>query len=229
MEPKDRDYDFKVEARPIALFETPVAYGKLNGGEDLLLDLEKSIREKMATEKGVRRSNVGGWHSESDMTAWGGTAAGRLADTAINVAKRMSHFLESSSSDYDWVVKMWANVTPQGGLNEAHVHPGNLWAAVLYIDLGGDEGERSKLGAENSDCGGEFFVEDPRFPMNTMRNTAFRLLGVDGRPQQLQSSFNLQRGSLLVFPAWLRHGVRTYTGTRERITIAMNIDARQKA
>ena len=52
--------------------------------------------------------------------------------------------------------------------------------------------------------------------------------GVNGQPQQYESEIQLQRGNLVVFPAWLRHGVRPFKGKRERISIAMNIDAHLK-
>ena len=115
---------------------------------------------------------------------------------------------------------MWANVTPNGGLNHIHVHPGNLWAAVLYLDMGD--------GADEEDVGGNFYLEDPRFPMCAMRETALRMVGSDGQAQQYEVDFKLARGNLIVFPAWLRHGVRQYTGARERISIAMNIDATRR-
>lgn len=54
------------------------------------------------------------------------------------------------------------------------------------------------------------------------------MIGVDGKPQQYEVEFKLERGKIVVFPAWLRHGVRPYSGKRERISIAMNIDARRK-
>ena len=117
---------------------------------------------------------------------------------------------------------MWANVTPAGGLNHLHSHPGNLWAAVLYIDMGYETEQ------ESSNAGGSFYLEDPRFPMAAMRDTAFRMRGADGEPQQYQTEIELQRGNLIVFPAWLRHGVRPCTGKRERISVAMNIDAVRK-
>ena len=156
------------------------------------------------------------------MLDWGGQPAQKLAQTAINIAKRMSHFQDSSVADREWLVRMWANVTPAGGLNHLHSHPGNLWAAVLYIDMGYETEQESR------NAGGSFYLEDPRFPMTAMRDTAFRMRGADSEPQQYQTEIQLQRGNLIVFPAWLRHGVRLYTGKRERISIAMNIDAVRK-
>lgn len=75
------------------------------------------------------------------MLEWGGEAARKIADTAISIAKRMSHFEEASVDDFDWKVTMWANVTEPRGLNALHSHPENLWAEVLYIDMGGGEPE----------------------------------------------------------------------------------------
>lgn len=213
-------YDVKVEAQQLGLFETPVVYSELSGAEQLMADLERAIRNKMRNEDGVKRSNIGSWHSDTDMLDWGGPAAQQLARSATSVAKRLSHFLGGSAEDLDWSVRMWANVTPHGGLNHIHAHPGNLWAAVLYLDMGDSANEQ--------DVGGNFYLEDPRFPMCAMRETALRMMGTNGQPQQYEVDFKLARGNLIVFPAWLRHGVRPYTGVRERISIAMNIDARRR-
>lgn len=212
-------YDYKIEAQHVGVFETPVAYCRLNNSESLLTDLNQVIRERMTQDAGLNRSNIGGWHSGTNMMQWGGPAALKLAESAIGIAKRLTHFEEASVESFDWLVKMWANVTPAGGLNHLHAHPGNIWAAVLYLDMGGEESE---------DVGGAFYVEDPRFPMIAMRNTSTRLISSDGKPQTYEMEFKLTRGNLLVFPAWLRHGVRPHTGSRERISIAMNIDIRPK-
>ena len=145
------------------------------------------------------------------MMVWGGEAANRLSVVAINIAKRMSHFQEASPDVYDWQLRMWANVTPPGGLNQPHAHPGNLWAAVRYLDMG-DEVE------SDEDVGGAFYVEDPRFPMAAMHNTAVRMIGVDGKPQQYEVELKLERGNIVVFPAWLRHGgTSLYRQTRAHL------------
>lgn len=221
MQNNDNKYDYRVEAQHVGFFETPIAYCKLKNGDNLVTDLDQVIRQHMASQAGLKRSNIGGWHSDTNMLTWGGKAATKLAETAISIAKRMSHFQEATPDQYDWVVRMWANVTPQGGLNHMHAHPANLWAAVLYVDMG-DEGDSSR------DVGGAFYIEDPRFPMAAMHNTAIRMIGADGKPQQYEIEFKLEKGNIVVFPAWLRHGVRPYTGDKERISIAMNIDAHRK-
>ena len=99
-----------------------------------------------------------------------------------------------------------------------HAHPGNLWAAVLYLDMG-------LVPTSQADEGGTFYVEDPRFPMAAMHNAGFRMKDVNGKQQAFQVDLNLREGNLVVFPAWLRHGVMPYRGTGERISVALNIDA----
>ena len=217
-----QSHALRIEAQPIGLFETPIAYGRLKDADEVMKELEDVIRKRKTVSKGLSRSNLGGWHSESDMLEWGGPAAQRLAEAAVKIAKRMSYFKESSAEDREWIVRMWANVTPAGGLNLLHSHPGNLWAAVLYIDMGHETEQESR------NAGGSLYLEDPRFPMAAMRDTAFRMRGVDGQPQQYQTEIELQRGNLIVFPAWLQHGVRPHTGKRDRISVAMNIDAVRK-
>ena len=212
----------KVEAQRGILFETPVVQAHFSNCDTMLEDLEHAIRiRKQDDPDGVARSNVGGWHSDTDMLGWGGDAARLLADRAISIAKRLSSFAGASHEDFDWLVQMWANVSGPGALNHMHVHPGNLWSAVLYIDMGGEGPQGDDIQAS----GGNFYFEDPRFPMSVMHNTRFRFAGPDGQPQPMQPEVAPKRGDLLMFPSWLRHGVRPYKGTRQRISIALNVDA----
>ena len=88
----------------------------------------------------------------------------------------MTHFQEADSDSYEWEVRMWANVTSAGGLNHIHAHPGNLWAAVLYLDMGDETGS-------HEDVGSALYIEDPRFPMAAMHNTSVRTIGIDSQPQ----------------------------------------------
>lgn len=207
------DFDsIRVRAAQHGLFETCVLHGQLSDAEAMTAALETAIRAKMAEEPGIERSNVGGWHSKTDMLGWGGAAAEKLADLAIRMAKRMSHF---SGNEPDWSVRMWANVSPAGAVNMSHAHPGVLWAAVYYVSTGGG-------------TGGEIYFEDPRFPVPQMTFPGFRALGADQVPQDVDHRIAPQRGDLIVFPAWMRHGVRPHTGGEDRISIAMNLYVKER-
>ncbi len=219
-------YDgIRVEAQRSALFETPIVSAHLKEGERLMADLEHAIRKRMAEDiTGVQRSNIGGWHSDTQMLQWGGEAARELFSRGVAIAQRLSNFSGAAASEFNWVGQMWANVSRAGSSNHMHVHPGNLWSGVLYLNLGG----KDKMEQPSDDVGGSFYFEDPRFPLPVMHNTRFRFVGQDGQPMAWQPEIKPRRGDILMFPAWLKHGVRPYTGSGERISIAFNIDALSK-
>lgn len=206
----------KVRAEHVGLFETPLIYCQFGECAELRAELRAAIAERRRVGDNLPRSNVGGWHSDTRMLDWGGSAARFLSDKAIALAQRISRFDNEDRVQHRWTSYMWANVLPPGGLNTVHVHPGELWAAVFYIDTGSDD----------PDCGGELVLEDPRFPMTHMRSNALRIMGVDGQPQEGETRLRLNAGDMVLFPAWLRHGVRPYRGKGERISVAMNIDAK---
>lgn len=215
------DYDgIKIRAGQVGLFETPIVYGQFRESEALRGELLAAIAERRKHSDTIGRSNVGGWHSDTGMLDWGGAAARFLAERAVAIAKRMSHFEDRTADDFDWPIYMWANVLTPGALNQVHTHPGQIWSAVFYVDMGD--------GAGGEDTGGELQLEDPRFPMTHMRLNTLRMVGIDGKPQQGETRMKLRDGDLVVFPSWLRHGVMPYRGTGERVSIAMNIDIRPK-
>lgn len=212
--------DVRVHAELLGLSETPVLHGRLADAATLVAALGERVRARMATHAGIGRSNIGGWHSASDMLDWGGPPAQTIADTAVKMAKRLSHFEGRDPQSVGWSVKMWANVSPPGAINMSHAHPGVLWAAVFYVDLG-DPPKPDEAGGE---AGGELYFEDPRFPLTLARLPGFRMIGIDGQPQPVEHRIAPAAGDLIVFPCWLRHGVRPHHGSGDRISIAMNID-----
>ena len=219
---KSKYSDLTLKAKPGVLFETPIVLAHFDDCEEFVDELRATILAKRESDPdGLKRSNVGGWHSDTDMLSWGGEPARELIRRVISIAKKMSHFRDMSVEDIDWRIQMWANVSGYGASNHMHVHPGNIWSAAFYVDMGG----LGETGDDTEGLGGEFYFEDPRFPMTNMHNTGFRLIGMDGKPQPVQPEIKTNRGQLVMFPSWLRHGVRPYLGNRERISIAMNLDA----
>ena len=65
----------RVRAAQIGLYETPILHGRLAAA------LRSAICERNAGALSLARSNVGGWHSATDMLDW--VAVVELADTAV--------------------------------------------------------------------------------------------------------------------------------------------------
>jgi len=207
----------------VGLFDTPVIVDEMPQGDALNRELKATILDRRAASPGVRLSNIGGWQSDTQMLDWGGEAARRLVDRIIAAADRFTLDVKASGEPrHDWRAEMWANVSPPHASNQLHTHPGAYWSAVYYVDDGYG-------GSADPALGGELVLHDPRMPMIMMTMPNLRLLGADGKPNEPQLVMRPVSGRIVMFPAWLSHGVMPYEGAGERISIAVNLLAVPRA
>jgi uncharacterized protein (TIGR02466 family) len=199
------------------LFSTPFAIETVDDAS-----LVAGLRDAIAAERtrdpgGITHSNLGGWHSNMEMLAWGGGPARDLARHAIGMAEALT--IDRGSPDasrYRWTAEMWANVCTRGHANQFHVHPGSFWSAVYYLDDGYG-------GSDDPALGGELQLLDPRMPMVAMARPELAFREPDGTIQHAELTLRPRTGVMVTFPAWLQHGVRPYLGSGERISIAINL------
>ena len=197
------------------LFPTTILKARLPNAEQVNAALLEAINGQREAGRGIDRSNVGGWHSDTDMTDWGGDAARGLAEFAVQeVSPHMVDIAAGGKRQFNWGVDMWANVNGPGNSNQLHCHPGALWSSAYYVDAGG---------AEEEDHGGELLLEDPRYPMAYSTVPDLVLRAADGQPVQSQVAVRPETGMLVLFPSWLRHSVRPHGGDRERVSVAINL------
>jgi uncharacterized protein (TIGR02466 family) len=198
-----------LKARIQPLFATPLIIANLDD-EELRSSLEASILAKRAEDPGVKRSNVGGWHSDLRIREWGGEAARKLIEEAVGLAN--SHTVRPAGSGdegFSWRAEGWANVNESGAVNMRHVHGACYWSAVYYVRV--DEG-----------TGGELVLHDLRMPTLAMHAPTLRFKGVG--PER-EAHIKPEVGALILFPAWLPHEVRAWNGDGMRVSIAINISA----
>jgi uncharacterized protein (TIGR02466 family) len=195
------------------LFATPVIEVHLPMGQELIEPLRAAILARRQASKGIARSNILGWHSDTEMLQWGGVAAQTLAVETMKVCGRFTSDVAAppGQSRYEMGLEMWANVSPAGASNQMHCHPGSFWSASFYVDDGGD----------NQD--GMFVAQDPRFPAIRMAAPDLVFMDVDGNRQLSQHRIAPEPGKLVIFPSWMMHSVRPHRGVRDRISVAMNI------
>lgn len=187
------------------LFPTPLIIDELEDAGALNAELERAIRDRMLAEPGIKRSNLGGWHSNTDLLKWGGAAASRIRDHALKLAT--ANTTTARGAELRWRIVGWANVNGPGAGNAPHVHGGNYWSAVYYVKVGEGEGGRLRL-------------HDPRLPALRMHSPVLRF--TDAGPE-VTYPIRPRAGQMLLFPAWLSHSVEAWEGSEERISIAMNI------
>ena len=198
-------------------FSTPFVADDLQSAEGLAA-LRQAIEEERARDaEGVSISNLGGWHSNTDMLDWGGEAARALAHKAMTMADAQT--IDSRSereSRFTWAPEMWANVSERGHANQYHSHPGSFWSAVAYSD-GGYEG------SADMSLGGELQLQDPRMPMVRMTAPDLRLKDAAGKAQRTEMMVRPRTGLIVLFPSWLMHAVRPFHGPGTRISVAINL------
>ncbi|GMN01640.1 2OG-Fe(II) oxygenase family protein [Erythrobacter sp. MTPC3] len=205
------------------LFTTPFIIDKLQSTEGIRVLREAILAEKARDAAGVEISNIGGWHSNTDMLDWGGEAARALAFKAMRLADENTvNVGKDSGHEYEWVPEMWANVSTAGNANQYHAHPGSYWSAVAYIDDGYD-------GSDEPGQGGHLQLYDPRMPMVRMTAPDLRLKDEAGSAQNNEPTVRPATGLIVIFPSWLQHSVRAFHGKGTRISVAINLVPARKA
>ncbi len=205
-----------MSAQAIGLFETMIVVDELPNAIAVNAALKQAILDRRAASPGVTISNIGGWQSEHDLASWGGQALQYLLRHVIALADRHCIDIVSPGTPrHHWSTDMWANVSPPHASNQMHTHPGAYWSAVYYVDDG-------SAGAANPQ-GGELIIEDPRMPMILMTMPNLRFRKPDGTAHEPQLRLKPKSGRLVLFPAWLNHGVVPHGGPDDRISIAINL------
>lgn len=100
---------------------------------------------------------------------------------------------------------MWGNISRGSAALHDHTHPNNYLSGVFYV--------RMPQGA------GAITFKDPRSQTRVLRPQVL----ADNPLNSLELEYAASEGTLLLFPAWLEHGVRPSRSDEERITIAWNL------
>ena len=204
------------------LFATPVLMHPVPGAEALNAALRPLILARRDSHPGLAHSNVGGWHSDTAMTDWGGEPARALATEFARLARRHTRDLASPDAPrFAFEARMWANISEAGASNAAHAHPGSYWSGVYYVDDGGC--------GDDPALGGELRLIDPRYPMPQQAFPELAYCGASGAPQRADQLVRPKPGLLVAFPSWLQHGVNVYRGSGTRISIAINLSVAVRA
>jgi len=202
-----------------SLFDTPVIVDQMPNSAEVNAELKRMILERQDASPGVSISNVGGWHSDTEMLRWGGEPAMRLVERIIAAVDHFTVDIRATGKPrYKWFPEMWANVSPPGASNQYHTHPGSFWSAVYYVDDGYG-------GSQDDGLGGELVLLDPRMPTIRMNTPDLRFRRPGQKPDDQEKWFRPTSGQIVIFPSWLTHAVRPYNGAGTRISIAVNLSA----
>lgn len=159
----------------------------------------------------ISRSNVGGWHSQTDIALRPDASFRALIQYIVmRVRETMDRLAKESDQGLPAMrmgVHAWAMVMRNGDYTIPHDHANAHWSTVYYPDAG-DADE-----AIHPDSGLLALV-DPR-------HGGLPIPGLD----LLGKTFTARpsTGRLLVFPGWVLHYVNAYRGTRPRVAVSCNV------
>ena len=164
--------------------------------------LEQKIIQWSQQDKGVSKTNAGGWHSETDMNKK------EEYNPLVKELFNMQHEIyQKEKLDMKPVLgNMWANINYPGNYNRPHLHPNALFSGVYWVKAPPQSGS--------------FMVYDPRTGVQvTMPNRKKGAL-----PSELWREVHYEpvAGRCIMFPAWLWHEVKPNESNDIRISVSFN-------
>jgi uncharacterized protein (TIGR02466 family) len=163
---------------------------------------EKEIIEWSKKDEGIKKTNVNGWHSKTNMNEM--PQFKPLVDELFKMQRQV--FKEEWLDREPVLGNMWANINYQGGYNKAHIHPNATYSGVYYV--------KSLPNSGNLVC------NDPRPGIQT--HMPVRVKGTP--PKHLWREVHLEpkEGRIIMFPAWLWHCVEPNQSNDIRISVSFN-------
>ena len=173
--------------------------------KDFKLDtnqMAQNIIQWSKEDKGVKKTNRNGWHSETHMQDK--PEYKPLVDELFRVVHQV--FEEEFLDRKPKLGNMWANINPPGGYNMPHVHPNALFSGVYYV--------KTPLNS------GRLICNDPRPGIQTCMPT--RKKGEPPKHLWREVHLEPQENRAIIFPAWLWHTVEPNQSTEPRISVSFN-------
>ena len=182
-------------------FPTPIYILDIKD-QNLNAQLERDVISWMNQDKGIKRTNIKGWHSTTNMHER--PEFKRLVNALYEAQKKI--YIEEHLESEPVLGNMWANVNPPGGMNRAHQHPNSLWSGVYYIKA-----------PKNS---GHLKIDDPRSSAAMSRPRQKE----GEKPPRLfrEISYEPIAGRCIMFPSWIMHCVDPNESNDIRISVSFN-------
>ena len=183
-------------------FPTMIYIKDFPDSEKLNKYLEDHIMRWSQNDKGVSKTNAGGWHSSTDMNQK--EKYNPLTIELFNMQEEI--YQKENLSRKPVLGNMWANINYPGNSNRPHLHPNSLFSGVYWI--------------KTPMKSGNLMLYDPRPGIHTtMPNRKEGKL-----PSQLwrEVHYEPRAGTIVMFPAWLWHEVRPNESNDTRISVSFN-------
>ena len=184
-------------------FPTSIYLKDLPNPAELNQYLEQQVVKWSQEDKGVKKTNVNGWHSTTDMNI----KKEYNVLTKELFAMQEEIFVKEFLTPKPVLGNMWANINYPGGYNRPHLHPNTLFSGVYWI--------------KTPIKSGNLMLYDPKPGSQiTMPNRETK----EGLPSSLwrEVQYEPVAGRIIMFPAWLWHEVKPNESNDIRISVSFN-------
>tara|TARA_R110000868_G_scaffold1027_6_gene7842 strand:- start:2440 stop:3150 length:711 start_codon:yes stop_codon:yes gene_type:complete len=190
---------------PVHFFPTPVWTRQISNHATLNPPMLAALKRLEESTPSVKRSNVGGWHSETNLHH--DPAFLRIRQAISHMALRCALALEFDFERADLSIQsLWANRNGPGDFNAQHVHPNSFLSGSYYLTVPPDSGN-----IEFADPVRERVMD--AYPLRPNAKHHMRRL-----------QYRCSEGLLIMFPSWLSHGVQPNRSSEMRYSLAFNIE-----
>ena len=183
-------------------FPTMIYIKDFPDSEKLNKYLEDHIMHWAQNDKGVSKTNAGGWHSSTDMNTK--KEYDPLTTELFNMQEEI--YQKEKLNRKPVLGNMWANINYPGCFNRPHIHPNSLFSGVYFI--------------KTPQKSGNLMVYDPR--------PGVQMAMPSRKKEQLQSElwrevhYEPVAGRCIMFPSWLWHEVKPNQSNDIRISVSFN-------
>jgi uncharacterized protein (TIGR02466 family) len=176
-------------------------------------ELQAFILAEESRHGSLGRSNIGGWHSQTDFLDRSEPAVEALSNWITWAVRQMIEAAAGPGSfEGAFSSTAWATICRTNAYHAPHSHPDSAWSGVYYVDGGSREPGRPLSGVL------EFL--DPRAGVEAVTAPGDPY----GEPFRIQP----EDGLLVIFPSWLYHWVHPYAGRTPRIAVSFNATLRAR-
>ena len=189
------------------LFHVPIQISKLELDIDSLIEFCYEMKRK--NEKGIVKTNVGGWHSD-DIFNETHTEFVKLKNKIKDAVDLYHHEIQLKKTHTQKINNIWVNINQKGHLNEYHDHPGACLSGAFYLTK-----SKSPIIFQHPmrDISRYFWDESIVEEWNAANSGSWTI----------EPNPNI----LLVFPPWVYHKVSFNEEDTDRISFSFNTVIRE--
>tara|TARA_B100000941_G_C28363776_1_gene478454 strand:+ start:209 stop:805 length:597 start_codon:yes stop_codon:yes gene_type:complete len=185
-------------------FPTTMWNTKLDNIDNQKLE-QFSIKMMNKDEKGVIKSNRGGWQSDGILRG-SNEEFDKLAGVILDKVNEASSEVGLGEMQLS---NIWINVNGKGGYNTLHTHLRSAFSGVYYVKAGPGQG-------------GFHFERNDGAEHHLPNTTSLDNCNTFNVYSWIHSS---ESSKLIIFPSWLRHSVQQNETDEYRISISFNCDS----